>query len=155
MHISCLYHIRSIDKMTKSFEEWFVQIYQKDNDNRLYHEWLFDQMFSQGELTSDIRKKVMILIHESLLEGMHSGNIINIHYCKELTKLVKVPAGMYKGQRISELTNTDEIWTLCLQIKRVAKNYILRQACTAKLNEIQVQREFKREEMKKKNRGKR
>jgi len=140
--------------MNKSFEEWYTKVYQKDNDNRLYHEWLYDQMFSPGEQPEKICQKIMLLIHESLLEGMHSGPIINIHYCKDLTQLVKIPAGMYKGKKISELPNTDEIWTLCLQIKRTTKNYILRQACTAKLNEIQVQREFKREEMKKRNRGK-
>ncbi len=139
--------------MNKSFGEWYTEIYQKNNDDRLYHEWLFDQMFSQGELTDKIRNKVMLLIHESLLEGMHSGDIITVHYCKDLTKLVKVPAGMHKGVKISELTNTDDIWTLCSQIKRTTKNYILRQACTAKLNEIQVQRAFKREQMRKKNRG--
>ena len=135
--------------MTKSFEEWYTSVYHKNHDERLYHEWLFDQMFSPGELTSETRKKVMILIHESLLEGMYSGDIITVHYCKDLTRLVKVPGGMYKGKKIFELFNTDETWTLCLQIKRTTKNYILRQACTAKLNEIQVQRDFKREEMKK------
>ena len=141
--------------MDKSFEEWYTKVYQKNHDERLYHEWLFDQMFSPGEQTEKNRQKIMFLIHESLLEGMHSGDIIKVHYCNDLTHLVKVPAGMYKGRKISELPNTDEIWTLCVQIKRTTKNYILRQACTAKLNEIQFQRELKREEMKKRNRGKR
>lgn len=140
--------------MKKSFSEWYIEDFGKNKDTRLYHEWLVDQMFPREELTEQQRRRVMLLVHESLLEGMHTGPVIKVHYCQELTKRVKIPAGEHKGQTIYNLPNTDETWTLCSQIKRTTKNSILRQACTAKLNEIQVNRENRRAEAKTRNRGK-
>jgi len=144
-----------MSKIRKSFDEWYVKDYRKNRGN-LYHEWLFLQMFPTEHLdfNEKTKNKILLLLHEAFLEGMNAGMITQVSYCQDLTNLVKLRGGKYKGQKIIDLPNTDDVFDEILRYKKATRDMIVRQACTAKLNIIKIARQERRERMLKLNRTK-
>ena len=137
--------------MNKDFESFYVDIHSKDPSKPLYHDWLFDQVFSGEDVDPKLAGKIKLAIHESLLNGFATGSIIKLAYCSEMESRVIIQRGKHKGTKISKLPHNDESKKILQKLRDSTKDQVIRQACRSKLSEMfeanKMVREFNEEKL--------
>lgn len=122
--------------MNKDFESFYVDIHSKDESKPLYHDWLFDQVFSEEIIDPKMAGKIKLAIHESLLNGFATGSIIKIAYCNEMESRVIIQRGKLKGTKISKVLHNEESKKILQKLRDSTKDQVIRQACRSKLHEM-------------------
>ncbi len=137
--------------MDKDFESFYVDIHSKDPSKPLYHDWLFDQVFQEEQIDSKLAGKIKLAIHESLLNGFATGNIIKLAYCNEMESRVVIKRGKLKGTKISKVPHNEESKKILQKLRDSTKDQVIRQACRSKLSEMweakKMAREFNEEKL--------
>ena len=124
-----------------NFETYFKEVFHRDKDCPLFHDWVFEQMFHGEQLSQKVANKIRGAIYATLSTAFWTGDITKVEYGRELASRVKVPSGIYQGKKISELEGTPDVWTLLIQMKKTTKDDNIRQACIAKLNDFRIHKE--------------
>ena len=122
--------------MNKDFESFYVDIHSKDPSKPLYHDWLFNQVFSGEDIDLGLAGKIKLAIHESLLNGFATGSIIKLAYCNEMESRVIIKHGKLKGTKISEVLHNEESKKILQKLRDSTKDQVVRQACRSKLSEM-------------------
>lgn len=134
-----------------SFEHYFEKVFKRGTDCPLFHEWVFDQMFSMEPLPPQLADKMKLALYRTLSTAFWTGNVTKVVYGHELASRVKIPVGWPKaGTKISDLIGTPDVWKLLINLKKITRDENVRQGCTAKLNEMTMNKNMAQEEADKK-----
>lgn len=110
----------------------------------LYHDWLYDRLFSGDNVSEGLKKRIKRAIHESLISGFAIGEFAELRYFKNLYSHVVVPYGEFKGQKIMGLPNSKEVWLMLNELVKSTKSDLVRKACGIKLRETKESLELDR-----------
>jgi hypothetical protein len=124
--------------MNLSFSEYYKKEFKLDEKSfRLYHEWLYDQMFQNIEVKPPLAKLIKTAIFKASWHTLWAGEFNKIAYEREVLSRAKIPSGELRGKVISELPSERELipllipWTKC-------SNEVVAKAAHHKIDSIKL-----------------
>lgn len=127
--------------MEINFKDYFLSEFKHAHGNfRLYHDWIYDQVFSKTDLPPEVSKLIKAALFKATWSTLWTSEFLRIDYEREVLKRARIPSGELKGKVIDRLGTKREYipllipWTKC-------DNEIIAKAARNKINSIELRTE--------------